>query len=173
MPKNLRRVTGRGDLHFLTFCCYQRRALLGTIRARNLAVQILGEVRARYRIALVGYVIVPEHVHLLVGESRAVSPAKVVQVFKQRPSRWMRGRKRAEARQLRLRFSESEAELRRFWQRRYFDFNVYTRAKLREKFDYMHANPVKEKLVAHPREWPWSSWSYYATGEGLLKMDAG
>ncbi|MGB8493853.1 MAG: hypothetical protein WCE53_05580 [Candidatus Acidiferrum sp.] len=53
MPKNLRRVTGRGDLHFITFCCYQRRALLGTIRARNLAVQILGEVRARYRIALV------------------------------------------------------------------------------------------------------------------------
>src|SRR5271157_723485 len=26
--------------------------------------------------------------------------------------------------------------------------------------------------VAHPAEWPWSSWSHYATGEGLLKMDA-
>jgi REP element-mobilizing transposase RayT len=72
-----------------------------------------------------------------------------------------------------LRFSEGEAELRRFWQRRYYDCNVYTRAKLREKLEYMHANPVKEKLVAHPREWPWSSWSSYATGEGLLKMDAG
>jgi len=42
MPKNLKRVTGRGDLHFITFCCYQRRALLATMRARNLAVQILG-----------------------------------------------------------------------------------------------------------------------------------
>jgi putative transposase len=172
MPKNLRRVTGRGDLHFITFCCYQRRALLGTVRARNLAVQILGQVRARYGFALVGYVIMPEHVHLLIGESETVSPAKVVQVFKQRLSRRMRARKRAEAKQLRLRFSEGEAELRRFWQRRYYDFNVYTRAKLREKLDYMHANPVKEKLVAHPREWPWSSWSYYATGEGLLKMEA-
>jgi len=172
MPKNLRRVTGRGDLHFITFCCYQRRALLGTVRARNLAVQILGQARARYGFALVGYVIMPEHVHLLIGESETVSPAKVVQVFKQRLSRRMRARKRAEAKQLRLRFSEGEAELRRFWQRRYYDFNVYTRAKLREKLDYMHANPVKEKLVAHPREWPWSSWSYYATGEGLLKMEA-
>jgi hypothetical protein len=56
--------------------------------------------------------------------------------------------------------------------RRYYDFNVYTRAKLKEKLEYMHANPVKEKLVAHPREWPWSSWTFYATGEGLLKMDA-
>ncbi len=92
MPKNLRRVTGRGDLHFITFCCYQRRALLGTVRARNLAVQILGEVRARYGFALVGYVIMPEHVHLLMGESRTASPATVVQVFKQRVSRRMRGK---------------------------------------------------------------------------------
>ena len=54
MPKNIRRATGRGDLHFITFCCYQRRALLGTVRARNLAVQILGEVRRKYGFALVG-----------------------------------------------------------------------------------------------------------------------
>jgi hypothetical protein len=37
-------VTGRGDLHFITFCCYQRRALVATVQARNLAAQILGEV---------------------------------------------------------------------------------------------------------------------------------
>ena len=114
MPKNLRRVTGRGDLHFITFCCYQRRALLGTVRVRNLAVRILGEVRTKYGFALVGYVIMPEHVHLLIGESRAVPPAKVVQVFKQRLSRRMRGKKRGEGKQLRLRFPEEAGELRRF-----------------------------------------------------------
>ncbi len=172
MPKNLRRVTGRGDLHFITFCCYQRRALLGTIRARNLAVQILGEVRATYGLALAGYVIMPEHVHLLIGESRNVSPAKVVQVFKQRVSRRMRGNECEEGPQSALQCNEEEAELRRFWQRRYYDFNVYTSAKLKEKLDYMHANPVKEKLVAHPRDWPWSSWSFYEMGEGLLSIDA-
>ena len=172
MPKNLRRVTGRGDLHFITFCCYQRRALLGTVRARNLAAQILGEVRSKYGFMLVGYVIMPEHVHLLIGESRTVSPVKIVQVFKQRLSRRMRGKKRREAKQLRLRFPEEEAGLRRFWQRRYYDFNVYTRGKMKEKLQYMHANPITEKLVEHPRDWPWSSWSYYASGEGLLKMDA-
>ena len=172
MPKNLRRVTGRGDLHFITFCCYQRWALLGTARVRNLAVRILGEVRTKYGFALVGYVIMPEHVHLLIGESRAVPPAKVVQVFKQRLSRRMRGKKRGESKQLRLRFPEETGELRRFWQRRYYDFNVYTRRKMKEKLEYMHANPITEKLVEHPRDWPWSSWSNYATGEGLLKMDA-
>jgi putative transposase len=172
MPKNLRRVTGRGDLHFITFCCYQRRALLGTVQARNLAVQILGDVRARYGFALVGYVIMPEHVHLLIGESPAVSPAKVVQVFKQRVSRRMREKECEEKQQSASQFNEEEAELRRFWQRRYYDFNVFTRAKLKEKLNYMHANPVREKQVEHSRDWPWSSWSFYETGEGLLKMDA-
>jgi putative transposase len=172
MPKNLRRVTGRGDLHFITFCCYQRRALLATAGARNLAVEILGEVRAEYGFALVGYVIMPEHVHLLIGESGTVSPATAMQVFKQRVSRRMRGKEYQKEAHAPSQLNEGGAQLRRFWQRRYYDFNLYTQAKLKEKLEYMHANPVKEKLVEHPRNWPWSSWSYYATGEGLLKMDA-
>ena len=48
---------------------------------------------------------------------------------------------------------------RRFWQRRYYDFNVYSQRKLRAKLDYMHGNPIAEKLVMNPKDWPWSSWS--------------
>jgi putative transposase len=84
MPINLKRVTGRGDLHFITFCCYQRRALLGTARARNLAASILDEVRAKYGFALIGYVLMPEHIHLLISESQAALPSKIVQVFRKR-----------------------------------------------------------------------------------------
>lgn len=171
MPKNLKRYIGRGDLHFITFTCYQRRGLLGSVRARNLAVKILGEVRARFGFALLGYVIMPEHVHVLISESPSAPPAKAIQVFKQRVSRRMRSRKRSPQGQMPLRFPESETELRRFWQRRYYDFNVYSERKLREKLDYMHMNPVKEKLVGHPRQWPWSSWTFYERGEGLLAMD--
>ena len=115
----------------------------------------------------------PEHVHLLISESASVKPATVIQVFKQRLSRKMRGKKRARKGQLALRFPESDGGLRRFWQRRYYDFNVYSRTKVQEKHHYMHANPVKEKLVEHPGDWPWSSWSYYYRGKGLLKMDPG
>src|SRR5271157_1462519 len=61
--------------------------------------------------------------------------------------------------------------LRRFWQRRYFDLNIYSRAKVPEKLHYMHGNPVKAKLVQHPGDWPWSSWCYWYRREGLLKMD--
>jgi len=53
MPKNLKRLTGRNDLHFITFCC-QRRPLRAPVRARNLAVEILREVRAEYGFSLAG-----------------------------------------------------------------------------------------------------------------------
>lgn len=171
MPKHLKRMTGRGDLHFITFCCYQRRHLLGTVCARNLAVEMLRQVRTRYQFALIGYVLMPEHVHLLISESPAALPAKVLQVFKQRLSRRMRGKKRSRPGQLSLRFGDPPDGLRRFWQRRYYDFNVYSRAKIMEKLHYMHANPVKEGLVQHPGDWPWSSWCFYHGRDALLDMD--
>jgi REP element-mobilizing transposase RayT len=108
-------------------------------------------------------------VHLLIGESKLAPPAIAMQVFKQRVSRQIRREQGGEA-ALSL-ISNDEAELRRFWQRRYYDFNVHTQAKLKEKLPYMHENPIKEKLVERASVWPWSSWSYYATGEGLLRMD--
>jgi putative transposase len=172
MPTNLKRVTGFGDLHFITFSCYHRRAFLETPPARDFAVQILGEVRAKYGFPLAGYVIMPEHVHLMIAEASSMLPAEVVQVFKQRVSRFMRGENGEASLHSATPVASDAAEFRRFWQRRYYDFNVYTREKFREKLDYMHANPVAEKLVAHPRDWPWSSWSFYATGQGLLKMDS-
>jgi putative transposase len=171
MPKGLRRITGFGHLHFITFCCYQRRALLGSVRARNVAVQTLREVRARYGCALIGYVIMPEHAHLLISEAGAVKPATILQVFKQRVSRRIRGKKRAPRGQMTLAFSPDSQGLRRFWQRRYFDLNIYSAAKVPEKLHYVPANPLKAKLVLHPGDWPWSSWCHYYRGEGLLKMD--
>src|ERR1700690_3629693 len=78
MPTGLKRYYGRGDLHFITFSCYRRLALLGSARARNALVQALREVRLKYNFALVGYVVMPEHVHLLIGEPETGTPSTVV-----------------------------------------------------------------------------------------------
>jgi putative transposase len=59
-----------------------------------------------------------------------------------------------------------------FWQARFYDFNVFTEKKKREKLEYMHSNPVTRGLVTRPKDWPWSSWSNYAeSGEGLISVD--
>ena len=175
MPKRLRRYYGQGDLHFITFSCYRRLPLLGKASTRGLFLKTLAEVRARYRFALFGFVVMPEHVHLLMGEPEKGTPSDVLQALKQGVSRKVRGtgkRKRALVEQNELPFREELAALPQFWQRRFYDFNVWSAKKVREKLDYMHENPVTRKLVRHPREWPWSSWShYYGEGRCLLQMD--
>jgi REP element-mobilizing transposase RayT len=98
MPKGLKRRYGEGHLHFITFTCYRRRKLLATARARNVFAQILDEVRCRYKFQLVGYVVMPEHVHLLISEPPACNPSTVIQVLKQRVSRRLRGKKRRRCR---------------------------------------------------------------------------
>ena len=94
MPKGLKRYYGRGHVHFITFSCYGRRPLLGTVRARNLFLKILEQVRGRCAASMVGYVVMPEHGHLLLSEPKKGTLAKLLQVLKQRVSRAMRGRRR-------------------------------------------------------------------------------
>jgi REP-associated tyrosine transposase len=161
-------------VHFVTFSCHRRKPYLGTRRARDRFVKILDQVRTRWEFPLIGYVVMPEHVHLLMGEPGKGNPSKVLQVLKQKTSRILRGRRRKGAGgQLSLSFVDVPEDAAHFWQRRFYDFNVWSAKKLREKLEYMHANPVKRKLVAHPKDWPWSSWSYYAKGQsGLIAIDS-
>jgi putative transposase len=173
MGAKLVRHYGRGHLHFITFSCYRRLRLLNSVRARNLFVNILGEVRDRYGFSLVGYVVMPEHVHLLISEPVRGTPSTVIQVLKQRVSRKLRRRRRVPAAQLEFHFEKDDSDLPiRLWQRRFYDFNVWSLKKKVEKLHYMHMNPLKRKLVAHPRDWPWSSFSFYARKDsGLVHID--
>src|SRR6266436_4156782 len=164
MANKLIRHYGRNHLHFITFTCYRRLPLLRSVHARNVFVHILGEIRDRYGFSLVGYVVMPEHVHLLIGEPAIGTPSTVIQVLKQRVSRRLRRkpRNKISSQQLRLPFRQANDLLPQFWQPRFYDFNVWSQTKFVEKLHYMHMNPIKRKLVTHPRDWPWSSFSFYA-----------
>jgi putative transposase len=162
MTKGLKRIYGRGHLHFLTFSCYKRLPLLGTAWARNLFVEELRDIRERYGFLLVGYVVMPEHVHMLTGEPKEGTLSTVLQMLKQRVSRKMRKNER----------HASVAGLPQFWQPRFYDFNVYSKSKKKEKLEYMHANPVQRGLVKNPGAWMWSSFLFYEKGEaGLVPID--
>ena len=173
MPTALRRYYGKGDLHFITFSCYRRLPLLKSARARDMFTKELARVRDEMRFRLVGYVVMPEHVHLLISEPPGGTPSEVLQKLKLRVARKIgRGRKSAPPGQMRLPFEERGKTPRAFWQARFYDFNVYSERKRIEKLDYMHTNPITRKLVVHPKDWPWSSWGFYArTGRVLVQMD--
>jgi len=172
MAYKLIRHYGCGHPHFITFPCYRRLPLLRSVRARNTFVQILGQVRDRYGFSLVGYVVMPEHIHLLISEPVKGTPSTVIQVLKQRVSRRLRPKKRVLAGQLHLAFACGGDSLPRFWQPRFYDFNVWSLKKRVEKLHYMHMNPLKRRLVDHPRDWPWSSFSFYSNPkQGLIRVD--
>jgi putative transposase len=157
----LNRCYGHGFLHFITFSCYRRLRLLGTAQRRDLLLRLLEQTRKSYRFVVVGYVVMPEHVHLLLSEPDRGDPGTVVQVLKQRFARAVLReiRSRQIAGQPRL-WSDS-TDQHHVWQARFYDFVVYTKTKKLEKLHYMHQNPVKRGLVLDPKQWQWSSYQDY------------
>src|SRR5208337_2422647 len=134
MPSELKRYYGRGALHFVTFSCYQRLPLFGTESARNVFVHELDKVRNEMGFRLIGYVVMPEHVHLLMSEPLIGTPSTVLQKLKLRVSLRMRKRREVgNAEQFRLPIEEEGAPPKAFWQPRFYDFNVQTIGKRKEK----------------------------------------
>jgi putative transposase len=173
MPSGLHRTYGAHHLHFITCSCYRRLPLLNSTRSRDLFLSILEQTRVRYRFVVVGYVVMPEHIHLLISEPEVGTPSTVMQVLKQRTARaLLPKRKRGNPRQRSL-FGE-ESRRRAFWQARFYDFNTWTAKKRVEKLRYMHRNPVKRGLVESPEQWRWSSYRFYLFGEaGPVRVNVG
>ena len=173
MPRGLHRYYGADHLHFITCSCYRRLPLLRSARSRDRLLSVLEQTRQRYRFVVVGYVVMPEHIHLLLSEPEVGTPSTVMQVLKQRTARALLPKtKPRDPRQIKL-FGEIPARAP-FWQTRFHDFNVWTEKKRAEKLRYMHRNPVKRGLVATPEDWRWSSYRFYLLDEsGPVRVNEG
>ena len=173
MARGLHRYYGADHLHFITCSCYRRLPLLRSARSRDRLLSVLEQTRQRYRFVVVGYVVMPEHYHLLLSEPEVGTPSTVMQVLKQRTARALLPKtKPRDPRQIKL-FGEMPARAP-FWQTRFHDFNVWTEKKRVEKLRYMHRNPVKRGLVLEPEQWEWSSYRSYALEEvGMVRSISG
>src|SRR5881394_804332 len=87
MPSRLKRIYGFRDLHFITCSCYRRRQLLGTRHARDVFLRIFEQVRRKHKFEVAGYVVMPEHFHILIGEPEKGNPSSVLQILKQTVAR--------------------------------------------------------------------------------------
>ena len=124
MPWGLKRFQETGQVHYITFSCYRRRPNLRRDEACATFVAALERVRRDYGLCVYGYVVMPEHVHLLLNEPERNTFAQAIKALKQ-----------GVARRLALRAKDS------FWQARYYDFNVWSEGKFVEKLRYIHRNP--------------------------------
>jgi putative transposase len=153
MTKGLKRYQFEGDLHFVTFSCDQRNPYLAQPSARRLFEEALERVRRGYGLYVIGYVVMPEHVHLLLIEPKNAPLSKALHALKSSVSK--------------------RSKQRPFWLPRYYDFNVFTARKRIEKLRYIHRNPVKRGLAEKPEDWHWSSFRHYAMGEsGTVEIES-
>ncbi|MBV8051966.1 MAG: transposase, partial [Acidobacteriaceae bacterium] len=147
MPPKPKRYQHQRSLHFITFSCYQRMKLLDSVPARETFERELELVRRWYGFYINGYVVMPEHVHLLISEPERGELSVVIQMLKQITSHELK-----------------TPDQRRFWQVRYYGFPVWGEKKRIEKLRYIHRNPVQRGLVARPEDWEWSSFRQWAMG---------
>src|SRR6266478_8546985 len=129
MPTNLHRYYGAGYLHFITTSCFQRRPLLDAPQNRDLFLEVMEQVRRRYRFVVVGYVIMPEHVHLLFSEPERANPSVVMKVLKQSFARRLLERLRAAADPRQPCSWDTALTEGHVWQRFFYDFVAITEKK--------------------------------------------
>jgi putative transposase len=154
VPWGLKRFHASGQTHFATFSCYHRRPSFTTAIPKQVFEAGLERVRRSFGLSVYGYVVMPEHVHLLLSEPPRGSLADALKSLKQGISRRL----------------IDQAE--HFWQKRYYDFNVRNEQQFVEKLRYIHRNPVKRGLCARAEDWEWSSFRQYATGcEGKVEIE--
>jgi putative transposase len=125
----------------------------------------MGQIRQRHQFVVVGYVVMPEHVHLLFTEPERGNPSLVLAALKQTFAHRLLRELRAKAGVQTDSLWSIPIALGHVWQRRFYDFVVFTEKKRVEKLRYMHRNPVQRGLVLKPEDWFWSSFRHYAYGE--------
>lgn len=180
MPKQ-HHSYGGNHLHYLTASTYRRVRIFDSERFKSHFIQALGQLREKLGFQIHGYVLMPEHFHALLWPSPQANPSDIMQSLKERTALFILKNLKGNSnhpwcQKMLQRFTlpssvHSQATYR-VWQRRCYDMNIWSDQKRLEKLNYMHANPVKRRLVAQPGDWAWSSWRFYHLGDtSLLSMD--
>jgi len=162
MP-HLRHLNKLNTARAINFSCYHRYHLLQGDEIIMPFIDELNRARDAYNINILGYVIMPNHVHFvlhpltdcdlgrIIGEIKSRSAGRILRVLKDKESPLL------DLLQINKRGQKKQA----FWQARCYDHNCRSIETVREKINYCHMNPVKAGLVAKPGDWKWSSYRWY------------
>lgn len=167
--RKTRRIYDRnGEAHFITFSCFRRKPLLSKERSCQWMVEAISLSRSKHPFDLWAWVIMPEHIHLVLRPHADVRISSILITMKQSISRramlWLKEHNPAFLADLRDQQPNGKSSYR-FWQRGGgYDRNLRSTRDVHEKIRYVHENPVRRGLVVTPLEWKWSSATAWHTG---------
>lgn len=144
-------------VYFVTFSCYKRRRYLKTDLAKRIVVGELGRQLARHDGIYLGYVIMPNHVHVCIWFSKQRQLSRMLNKWKEESSRSLKKLFRTRFPKYWSKVHDSDP----IWNVRSYGFNLWSKQKIEEKIDYMHRNPTRAKLVKKVTDWNWSSARWY------------
>ncbi|HEY4930829.1 MAG TPA: transposase [Terriglobales bacterium] len=165
--------------HFITFTCYRRQSYFSTPTRRDASLKVLERTRLRYQFFIYGFVVMPNHIHLLISEPQQGTIATVIQSLKIASAKRIKPSVRQGDSLQRPYNCQNQAFVGHgpqdtpFWQRRYYDRNVRDNEEFIQELKYIHRNPVKGGLVAQPEDSLWSSYRHYALDEpGIVAVES-
>ena len=173
--KDCKRYNFPGHCHELTFSCYRRQPFLGFEQSRIFLSEAIKKAQLKHSFTVWAYVFMPEHVHLLIYPlKKEYSISSILLSIKQPVSRRMKQYAQTEKpKLLKLTTTGLKSSPFRFWQAGGgYDRNITNIDTAINVIRYIHNNPLRRKLVKHPKEWLYSSYKDWENDEkGPIAID--
>jgi putative transposase len=159
-----------GRARFVTFCTHHKLPILSNHLFRDIVVDRLYETCTDFHLKLLAYVVMLDHVHLVVVPPDDLELGPIIGDVKRHTARDIHKLLKGTASDLsgELLVRRDGKEKIAVWQRRCFDHNCRTTESVWEKVNYCHNNPVRKGLVRQAADWQWSSFGYYASSDNVL-----
>jgi len=157
MSDRRRRFDDQRYVHYVTFSVYRRRRLLDLDQPKRMVLGVLNHQLQALAARCVGFVLMPDHVHALIWLPDSRDLVRFLHGWKRMSSFGIRRWYAEHAPNYFQQFGLGD----KFWQPKYYAFQVYSQRKLEEKLTYMHENPVRAGLVQRAIDWRWSSARWY------------
>ena len=133
---------------FITQVVHDRQPLFGDPAAVALLRTLLHTAQEKYPFSMVGYVFLPDHLHMLIKPEPGVTHSEIMHSLKPNFTKVYKQ-------------ARSIVGPEHFWQRRYWDHIVRDEDDFGRHLDYIHYNPVKHGYVTRPEEWLDSSYCHW------------
>jgi REP element-mobilizing transposase RayT len=162
-----------GHVYYITTVIYNRLPIFTRPSFIVPLYDSLNFYRHHQQFKLLGYVFMPDHIHLIIWPFGSATVSEIMRDYKKFTStrivrqakvegidEWTRAFQRAGR--------ETGRSTHKVWQDSFWDVNIYSEPFLRQKLNYVHRNPVRAGLVEKPEDYVYSSYRNYVAGEEWL-----
>ncbi len=152
------------NFHYVTTVTYKRLPIFRGVKTCEIFIEVLKEIREIHPFKLIGYVIMPDHIHLILNPLEEKIGA-IMRKLKGKTAHlivnWLKENNFTESLNKLLIIGKNERQTHAVWQRDFSAIDLWSPKFLRQKLDYIHLNPLRAEFCDHPAKWKFSSYHAY------------